>query len=145
MTVGPWEIPDKELLETALRLERARSIRPENIGIVDANTETAEIYGSDGMAYTVSLSDCECVDYERRGLPCKHMIRLALELGLPLELPVFDPYSAADYDISEDVSRLTDRWRAGQLTTDALAKCVAALRSSASKAKRPRGRPKKKQ
>lgn len=145
MNIGPWEIPEKELLETALRLERARSIRPENIGIVDANTETAEIYGSDGMAYTVSLSDCECVDYERRGLPCKHMIRLALELGLSLELPVFDPYFAADYDISEDVSRLTDRWRAGQLTTDALAQCVAALRSSDSKAKRPRGRPKKKQ
>ena len=97
------------------------------------------------MVYAVSLSDCECVDYERRGLPCKHMIRLAFELGLSLELPVFDPYSAADYDIAEDVSRLTDRWRAGQLTTDALAKCVAALRSSASKAKRPRGRPKKKQ
>ena len=84
MTVGPWEIPDKELLETALRLERARSIRPENIGTIDANTKTAEIYGSDGMAYAVSLSDCECVDYERRCLPCKHMIRLALELGLSL-------------------------------------------------------------
>lgn len=131
-------------METALRLERARNIRPENIDCVDVDAKTTNIYGSDGTVYTVSLAGCECVDYERRGLPCKHMIRLALELDLSLDLPVFDPYAAVDYDISCDIARLTERWRSGQLTTDALAKCVAALRSSASKAKRPRGRPKKK-
>lgn len=144
MTVGPWEIPEAELLETALRLERARNICSENIDCVDVDAKTTNIYGSDGTVYTVSLAGCECVDYERRGLPCKHMIRLALELDLSLDLPVFDPYAAVNYDISDDIARLTERWRAGQLTTDALAKCVAALRSSASKAKRPRGRPKKK-
>ena len=143
MKIGPWDIPDSELLETALRMERAENIRPSCVLQLDTDAGTAVILGSDG-AYSVSLDGCDCVDYGRRNLPCKHMIRLALEIGIPLDLPQFDPYAAADYDISEDVSRLTARWKAGQLTTDALAKCVSALRSSAAKSRRPRGRPKKK-
>lgn len=39
--------------------------------------------------YTTSLSDCNCTDYKRRGLPCKHMYRLALETGL-----LSGPYSS---------------------------------------------------
>lgn len=34
-------------------------------------------YGS----YTTSMSECTCVDFSRRKSPCKHMIRLAIELG----------------------------------------------------------------
>lgn len=144
MNIGPWEIPDKELIETALRLERARNINPTNIGPIDTERKTISICGSDGTPYLVSLYNCECTDYWRRGLPCKHMIRLALELGLSLGLPVFDPSAAANYDVLEDITRLTNRWWSGQLTTDALSKCVAALRSSASKAERLHNTPKKK-
>lgn len=32
--------------------------------------------------YAVSLDSCTCTDFSRRSLPCKHMYRLALELGL---------------------------------------------------------------
>lgn len=32
--------------------------------------------------YDVSLLKCDCVDFQRRQLPCKHMYRLAMELGL---------------------------------------------------------------
>ena len=144
MNIGPWEIPEKELLETALRLERAQNISPEDVGPVTKAEQTVSIYGSDGFPYSVSLDSCECVDYGRRNLPCKHMLRLALELGLPLGIPVFDPISATEYNVEEDIDRLTKRWQAGQLTTDALSKCTSALRSSAAKAKRPRSRPKKK-
>lgn len=31
--------------------------------------------------YTVSLSECSCQDYKMRHMPCKHMYRLAHELG----------------------------------------------------------------
>lgn len=144
MTFGPWEIPEGEFLEAALRIERARKISSSHIGPVDTAAETVSILGSDGSAYQVSLNSCECVDFQRRGLPCKHMIRLALELGQSFNVPQFDPYAATNYDVEADIQRLTQRWQAGELTLDALSKCTAALRSSAAQAKRPRGRPKKK-
>lgn len=144
MMFGPWEIPEGEYMETALRLERARKINSSYIGPVDAAAETVSIFGSDGFPYDVSMNACECVDFQRRGLPCKHMIRLALELGLSFDVPQFDPYSAINYDVEADIQRLTQRWQAGELTLDALSKCSAALRSSAAMAKRPRGRPRKK-
>lgn len=36
--------------------------------------------GSHGT-YTTTLESCTCVDFARRKLPCKHMFRLAIELG----------------------------------------------------------------
>lgn len=144
MMFGPWDIPENEYLETCVRLERARKIDSAAVGSINEKCGTVLIMGSEGVPYMVSLSGCGCADFQRRSLPCKHMIRLALELGLPLDVPEFDPYLCASYNVEEDISRLTDRWHSGQLTIDALTKCVLALRSSASKAKRPRGRPKKK-
>ena len=32
--------------------------------------------------YTVTLNHCDCKDFEERHLPCKHIYRLALELGI---------------------------------------------------------------
>lgn len=40
--------------------------------------------------YPVTLYDCSCIDFARRGKPCKHMYRLAVDLGV--------------YKISEKVS-----------------------------------------
>lgn len=143
MNFGPWEIPNDEFLECCLRLDRAMGISQNSIGPVDIDSGSVQILGSGLDPYTVTLHGCQCTDYQRRGLPCKHMIRLALELGLSFDIPQFDPYAASSYDVEADIAQLTDRWRAGQLTLDSLAKCAAALRASASKAKRPRGRPKK--
>ena len=99
--------------------------------------------GSSNEWYTVSLDKCDCIDFERRGFPCKHMIRLALELNLSIDVPQFDPYAAAGFDVEDVISLLTERWEAGQLTLDALVKCSSALRKSSSMSKRKRGRPKK--
>ena len=48
---------------------------------VDPNNLCGVFGGSSGN-YNTSLSECECVDFHRRKLPCKHMYRLAHELGL---------------------------------------------------------------
>ena len=40
--------------------------------------------GSHGQ-YNTSLETCECIDFIRRKLPCKHMYRLAFELGVIYE------------------------------------------------------------
>lgn len=40
------------------------------------------IIGTKGEQYNVFLDHCSCPDYKRRQKPCKHMYRLALEIGI---------------------------------------------------------------
>ena len=42
----------------------------------------ATVQGSTGTLYCTSLSTCSCPDFEKRGLPCKHIYRLALDRGI---------------------------------------------------------------
>lgn len=48
---------------------------------VDEINGTAKLQGS-SRHHTVTLNSCSCIDFNRRHLPCKHMYRLAMELGL---------------------------------------------------------------
>jgi len=43
-------------------------------------------YRSNGLYKHATLESCTCPDFKERKLPCKHMYRLASELGL-IELP----------------------------------------------------------
>jgi len=45
----------------------------------DAETQSAEFEGSDCSIYNTTLDGCTCVDFAMRGLPCKHMYKLATE------------------------------------------------------------------
>lgn len=47
---------------------------------LDLETCTGAFKGSSGT-HTTALDHCSCVDFNRRRLPCKHMYRLAMELG----------------------------------------------------------------
>lgn len=47
---------------------------------LDQSACTGTFKGSSGT-HTTSLDHCSCVDFNRRKLPCKHMYRLAMELG----------------------------------------------------------------
>lgn len=49
---------------------------------VDFNEQSGLFPGSGKDPYYCTLSACSCVDYSRRHLPCKHIYRLAIELGL---------------------------------------------------------------
>lgn len=50
---------------------------------VDPATETARFSStSDLPYYDTSLSQCTCHDFQDRRLPCKHIYRLAVELGV---------------------------------------------------------------
>ena len=116
------------------RLVSAKAINKKKIVSVDADNQTCVISGSSSTPYQVTLDSCTCADFAIRGLPCKHMLRLAIELGWDDPLPAFDPELAKAYDVNEDIARLEKRWLAGQLTTDAYVACVSALSKSASKA-----------
>lgn len=143
MKFGLWEIPEDEYASECAAYERAVKMKPGDITF-DLENQTSTTQGSAADPYATTLESCTCeIFFFKKGLPCKHMIRLAVELGYSFDVPEFDPYAAADYDITEDVERLTARWRSGQLTLEALQSCVSALKKSAKKAKRPKGRPKK--
>lgn len=54
--------------------------------------------GSEGSVYTTTLDECTCPDFAIQGgvKPCKHMIRMAMELGLyPNDGMVSDPEAAS--------------------------------------------------
>ena len=42
---------------------------------------TATIHSKSGNEYKTTLESCTCTDFERRKSPCKHMYRLAAEIG----------------------------------------------------------------
>ncbi len=48
---------------------------------ISKEEESGVFSGSHGT-YSTTLESCTCVDFSRRRLPCKHMYRLAMELGV---------------------------------------------------------------
>ena len=49
---------------------------------VDKEHETGVFYGSGKEPYQTSLASCTCNDFVKRKKPCKHVFRLAMELGI---------------------------------------------------------------
>ena len=50
--------------------------------LIDPENRIYEIQGASREPYRVSLLHCDCKDFAERGLPCKHMYRVAGDLGL---------------------------------------------------------------
>lgn len=48
---------------------------------LDADSGTGHFRGTDSD-YQTTLKSCTCMDFQRRAFPCKHMYRLAHELGI---------------------------------------------------------------
>lgn len=75
-----WE-NEHESLEQLKRMRRASSKE-----FMCRNIETcsgeADFLGRDGDTYFTTLSSCTCPDFEKRGLPCKHMYYLASKMNL---------------------------------------------------------------
>lgn len=79
-TFGCWDVSIHGADGQDVRLDRALY---QNIVISSYNAETgvAEILGSRGGVYETTLDACTCEDFHRRGLPCKHIYKLALSRG----------------------------------------------------------------
>lgn len=80
----PWKDWDVSIHEDQAQIERqGRAIKyPMDYGI-NAGSRTAWFSStSDLPYYETSLSACTCYDFQERKLPCKHMYRLAHELGV---------------------------------------------------------------
>lgn len=82
---GPWtgQIHAGDKQEKAIARAQLAETTPLT---VDHSSQTAVFYGSGKAPYETSLSTCTCNDFTRRKLPCKHIYRLAMELGI-IDLP----------------------------------------------------------
>ena len=60
--------------EQLIRQSKAATLKMDH---VDFDAQTGSI-----KDYEVSLESCTCPDFQRRQRPCKHMYRLAMELGI---------------------------------------------------------------
>lgn len=78
---GSWpiEIHDSTDQETRISSAQKAAVTPSS---VDTATQAGILPGSGKAPYQTSLTGCSCADFKRRKLPCKHMYRLAMELGI---------------------------------------------------------------
>lgn len=60
---------------------RLLSSMTQDMKILPSLQITAKIRSESGAIYETSLEACSCKDFERRRTPCKHMYRLAAEVG----------------------------------------------------------------
>lgn len=81
ISFGGW--PD-ELHETPDQQKRIASARKAETtpSTIDRETQTGEFPGSGKNPYRTSLTRCTCQFFHAKGVPCKHMYRLAMELGI---------------------------------------------------------------
>ena len=66
--------------------EKITSAADERIEILPSTHLCFEIRGASSAVYRTTLNDCTCPDFQHRHQPCKHMYRIALELGLLSDL-----------------------------------------------------------
>ena len=67
---------EQSLHEQPDQVKRQKNALRLNVEKIDTETQSGII-----NEYAVSLSECSCQDYKMRHMPCKHMYRLAHELG----------------------------------------------------------------
>ena len=102
---GPWPESVHASPDQLKRIKSAQSadVTPDSI---DVAAQSCAIKGSGKKPYTVTLSSCTCNDFSRRHLPCKHIYRLAAELGL-IDLPVKSGASKGNqFTLEEAISAL---------------------------------------
>lgn len=80
MAFGNWESSIHERDEQLKRITSAKRADT-TPSCVDKIYKTGIFEGSGKTPYQTTLNSCTCADFARRTLPCKHIYRLAMELG----------------------------------------------------------------
>lgn len=68
-------------IRTAPNLSRLRSAMTHDMKILRPFEITAHFKGKSDRVYKTTLENCQCDDFKNRKAPCKHMYRLATEVG----------------------------------------------------------------
>lgn len=98
---------------------------------IDVQGPTARILGSSGEIYEVTLDHCTCFDFDAQRGPCKHIYKLAAELGLLPPLPTFNAEKAEIFKqrIPAEIDRFKQQYLAGAISADKFIKIANALNS----------------
>ena len=131
MTFGNWDASIHSKIDQIKRINTAKQIKNKNIVSIDAQRQTAKISGSSGELYEVTLNHCTCFDFNAQRGPCKHIYKLAAELGLLPPLPMFNAEKAETFKQSSpaEVDRFKQQYLAGDISADKFIKIVNALNS----------------
>lgn len=81
MNFGQWDEAVHTLPDQKKRMDSAKKAGMTPLQI-DRDALSGVFAGSGKLPYQTSLSSCTCSDFVRRKLPCKHIYRLAIDLGL---------------------------------------------------------------
>ncbi len=128
MNFGNWNESLHNDYEQMKRIATMQNIKPENVTIFPEE-QTAKIVGSDGT-YDVTLNTCTCHDFQRRQLPCKHIYKLAFELGY-LKLPKINRAASTAFkeSIPSEIARFKELYLNGAISLEKFNKIVNALLS----------------
>lgn len=129
MNLGNWEPAIHEDFEQLKRIAFSQRIKPEKITL-DSAHEMAKIIGTDGV-YNVTLFHCTCYDFQSRQLPCKHIYRLASELGFLSDLPTINRKAMKAFKdfIPKEIERYKELYFEGAISLEKLNKIINALQS----------------
>lgn len=129
MTFGKWDESLHNEIEQLKRINSSLEIKNENVTLHSEST-TAEIVGRDGT-YNVSLNECTCTDFGFRNAPCKHMYKLASELGYVMEFPIIDKKAVKAFNdsLQEEINRYKVLYEQGAISLKKFLKIVNALQS----------------
>ena len=129
MNFGNWDESVHNDYEQIKRIAFMQRIKPENVTVYPED-QTAVIEGSDGT-YDVTLNNCTCVDFAMRKLPCKHIYRLASELGYLDDLPKPDRAAAKAFkeNLPSEIDRFKELYFSGAISIEKFNKIVNALTS----------------
>ena len=113
---GDW---DSEIHWTIAQRDRIMRAKSSNMtpGLVDHTTKTGKFDGSKGT-YQTTLNSCTCPDFMTRQLPCKHIYKLAMQLG---EMDFNISYNNShNYDKSNYVNKCNIRTHTINIDLDAI-------------------------
>lgn len=129
MSFGNWNEELHRDYEQISRIATMQHIKSENVTIFP-DEERAQIIGSDGV-YDVTLNSCTCKDFGMRHLPCKHIYKLASELGYLDNLPKPDRKAAKAFmeNVPSEIERYKEAYFNGAISVDKFKKIVTALSS----------------
>lgn len=124
---GGWPESIHDDFEQVKRIESAKKLKASEL-VIDAGNRTMQAQGSASDPYEVSLSECSCADFQIRQAPCKHMYRLAMELGMMDmdSLPKYDKKKNG-FDAKSEIERYRSLYRDGKISADAYVKICTAL------------------
>ena len=94
------EIPDDPKIHRRINSAQRANLTPLKL---DSENKRAEFQGTSEV-YDADLTQCSCRDFLLQRSPCKHMFRLAMELGLlDLDFDTGKPSGSKDLEVQREI------------------------------------------